>query len=136
MTNNNVRGGLDISMTKVFKKLRQERSLNLSLVKEHALIDFVSCYPSILARSVCPSSVAKGFLCNGIIDEKMKHWPNMKAMLRICENIKLTEEKEENVAQSFPKLHAEQMEKGYLSNDFLENLGLLPDKNFSGETVR
>ena len=103
---------------------------------EHALIDFVSYYPSILARSTCPSSVAKGFLCTDIINEKTKHWPDMKEMLRTCENIKLTKEKEENVAQSFPKLNAEQMEKEYLSDDFLENLGLLPDKNFTGETFR
>ena len=136
MTNNDVRGGLNISVTKVFKKLKQERSLNLSLVKEHALIDFVSCYPSILARSACPSSVAKGFLYNGMIDEKTKHWPDMKAILRTCKNIKLTEEKEDNIIQLFPKLYSEQMEKGHLSDDFLENLGFVPDKNFADETVR
>ena len=93
MSDNDVRG-LNISVTKVLKKLRQERSLNLSLVKDHTFIDLVSCCPSILARSECPSSVAKGFLCNGVIDEKTKHWPDMKAMLRTCENIKLTKEKE------------------------------------------
>ena len=102
-----IQGGLNISVTKVFKKLKQEWLLNLSLSKEHALIDFVSYYLSILARSVCSSSVAKGFLHNGMIDEKTKYWPDMKAILRTCKNIKLTEEKEDNITLLFSKLCTE-----------------------------
>jgi hypothetical protein len=111
-------------------------TMNANLLPLPPSPSFVSCYPSILAKSACPSSVAKGFLNNGMIDERTKHWPDMKAILRTCKNIKLTDKEEENIIQLFPKLYAEQMEKGHLSDDFLEGLGFMPDRNFSGETVR
>jgi hypothetical protein len=136
MTNDDVKGGLYILVSRIFKKLKAERALNLSLVKEQALIDFVSCYPSILSRSACPTSVAKGFLYNGMIDKNTKNWPDMKAILSTCKNTKLTEEEESKIIQLFPLLYEEQCEKGHLSDQFLEELGFTPDKNFAGNTVR
>jgi hypothetical protein len=131
MTNDDVKG----FFCRIFKKLKSEQALNLSLVKEQALIDFVSCYPSILSRSACPSSVAKGFLCNGMIDKSSRNWPDMKAILSTCKNTKLIEE-EAKIIQSFLILYEEQGEKGHLSDEFLEELRFTPDKNLAGNTVR
>jgi hypothetical protein len=105
-------------------------------VKEQALIDFVSCYPSILSRSACSTSVAKGFLYNGMIDKNTKNWPDMKAILSTCKNRKLNEEEEEIIQFLFPILYEEQCDKGYLSDEFLEEIGFIPDKNFACDTVR
>jgi hypothetical protein len=106
-------------------------------VKEQALIDFVSCYPSILSKSACFTSVAKGFLYNGmIVDKSTKNWHGMKAILSTCKNMKLTEEEEAKIMQLFPLLYEEQCRRGHLSDEFLEELRFTPYKNFAGNTVR
>ena len=136
MSNDDVQGGLYRVVSKSFKTWKKQDRINLSLTKEQALVDFISCYPSILSRSVSPSSVAKGFMYNGMVDLKSKHWPDMKGILATCKNIALTNQEEGRVKQLLPKLYEEQMQKGHLSDDFLEGLGFHPDRNYSGDTVR
>ena len=60
--------------------------MELLAIREGALVHFLSCYPSIIGRAAPSSSVASGFIYNGMIDGKSYHWPDYNKILGTCKN--------------------------------------------------
>ena len=60
--------GLKSSLGCEFSKLKAEGKLNLKSLKESALLDFLSFYPSIISKAVPTGAVLCEFIDNGMID--------------------------------------------------------------------
>ena len=48
----------------------KQAGLRLGLIKEKALIDFLSCLPEVLTKSATRSSIVHGFVANGLVGDE------------------------------------------------------------------
>ena len=60
--------GLRSSLGCEFSKLKEQGTLNLKSIKESALLDFLSCYPSIISKAAPTEAVACVFIDDDMID--------------------------------------------------------------------
>mmetsp|Transcript_22410 Transcript_22410/g.25830 ORF Transcript_22410/g.25830 Transcript_22410/m.25830 type:complete len:192 (-) Transcript_22410:151-726(-) len=72
--------GLVDEINAIFLDLKHRGILLLKHNKESALKDFISAYPSMIGRAAPTSSVAKGFLSNGMLDKRTMFWPDYDAI--------------------------------------------------------
>ncbi|KAL7545663.1 hypothetical protein ACHAWF_009011, partial [Thalassiosira exigua] len=109
--------------------------LNLSPVKTHALIDFISILPEALQKACTVGNVRHGFIANGTIDRHGMRYPSWNGILATCKrNIHVDEY--ERIFDTFPAYLKKFEEEGYADEDFHDNQGAVErDTNSRGEEV-
>ena len=100
-------------------------------IKESALIDFLSTYPSVVARACPTESIADGFFMNGMIDTKSLSHPDITEILRTCKNKVSINANQATIHDKFDQLYNEVSNKGHISDDFLLSMGIAADANYS-----
>ena len=127
-----LKGLISRSLTREQKDCR----LKLPTTKYNALVDFLSCYPTILSRAAPHDSTGAGFVSNGMLDDLTYCYPDLYKILQTCKTFKYTNEMEELVRSNFAELYEEQIRAGILSDNFMEGFGFLRDRDFNGNEIR
>ena len=70
---------------------KMQGQLSLKVKAEAVLIDHLVCYPGVITRVAPAAVVAKGFMENGMMDKKLKAYPDFYKILGTCQR-KLTKE--------------------------------------------
>ena len=94
-----------------------------------ALIDFISCYPTILSKAAPHDAVTAGFLGNGMIDGSSYTYPDMNSIIKTCKTVKFTNLMLSSVSKNFNEIYEEQLRTGHLKDDFIEKYGFKVDRN-------
>ena len=72
---------LSIMVKIAFKKLRKDKVLILSSLKEHALKDCISTLPDMISTSFSKTPLIQSFVSLGMIDEKTKTCADVYAVI-------------------------------------------------------
>ena len=81
MTSVEIEKALSIVIDILFKKLRKDKILNMSSLKEHALKDLLVTCPEMMAASFKQSSLVKSFVDAGMLDTKHKRCPDVYGIM-------------------------------------------------------
>lgn len=54
--------------------------------KRSVMVNFSSCYPDIIMKSVSHKAVSSSFADNGMIDEHTSSYHDMNAIMRTCKS--------------------------------------------------
>lgn len=118
--------------TKRFNEIEENQGIYLGSHKKH-LIDFLATVPSLYCKAMNPKNVTIGFIGCGMIDTETKTWPDLTAMMHTCKNTEVQGEHTQNLFKNnFGKMYEEQMKTGMLSDEFMEGIGFLQDRNMDG----
>ena len=82
MTSVGLTSPLTILVDIIFKKLRREKVLILSPLKENALKDCISTAPVIFASAFNKDTMKKSFVDSGMLDEWTKSCPDLNGLIR------------------------------------------------------
>ena len=119
-----------------FKRLENEGVLKLSSKKLSSLVDFLSCYPTILSKAAPHDAVTAGFVDNGMIDCKSYTYPDLFSIVKTCKTVKFTNEMISRVSRHFTEMYEEQIRTGHLHDEFMEGYGFKVDRNYEGDIIR
>ena len=76
--------------TNEFRKHKREGTLKFSATKHSALIDFVSCFSSILIKLAPHATAGAGFVHNGMVDSKSYSYLVLYALIGTYKTVKFT----------------------------------------------
>ena len=128
--------GLKGLVYNALKKLSAQKILQLSSVKESALIDFLACYPTIMIKSLTEDIVVKGFTQNGMLDTKSNMCPDIEEMMNTCKYKKYIRAALTSLKKHFTLLYDEQLRCGHISDRFFDSLNCFKrDQNLLGMEV-
>ena len=82
MTSVGMTSPLTILVDIIFKKLRREKVLVLSTLKENALKDCISTAPVMFSSAFNKDTITKSFVDSGMLDEKTKSCPDLNGLIR------------------------------------------------------
>ena len=102
--------------------------------KKRALIDFLSVIPTIATKACTVDNIRRGFITAGIIDDKRKRYPVFNRILSTCRrDVQVTEYK--CIVDNFHRIINEACEKGIVSEEVFEEIGIIKDSDSTGNTV-
>jgi len=127
--------GLKRIVTDELMKHKKRGKLKLSATKHSALIDFLSCFPSILSKAAPYDTAAAGFLDNGMVDSKLFSYPDLHTLIGTYKTIKFRTEVERIVNNNFNKLCEERLRAGQLPDTSMESFGFCLDTHYEGDWV-
>ena len=116
--------------------MKSEGKLILSTTKYNALVDFLSCYPTVISKAAPHDATSAGFVNNGQLDSRSYCYPDMTKILGTCKTAQFTMEMERRVKANFIELYKEQVKYGMLTDDVMEHYKFRTDRDFNGKEVR
>ena len=128
--------GLKGNIVRILENEAKIGAVDLSYKNKEALIDFLTCYPSMLGKSATCKGVQLGFLSNGQIDTDSHYWPDFHKILKTCKNKDLLKASNiEKIKTHFKQLYEYQVEHGHVPDSVLEITELPKDKDLQGNVV-
>ena len=127
--------GLQAKVHSKFIDLHKNGILMLAPLKSGALIDFIGSYPTIVSKACPTSSVADGFITNGMIDRNSLAYPDIAKILSTCKNSKLMSTHQFVIKRNFTEMYEEFSKKGAISDKFMHKIGICADTNLANENV-
>lgn len=118
-----------------FKVAEEEHGLNLKSSKKNTLVDTTASLPMILGKILTQDTIQKGFVMNGMIDEKSKRAPDLKAMIQETLQRDMTTEEWELCLEHFVELLRMMMTKGDVPDEEFIRRGFPIDIDPDGEEV-
>ena len=128
--------GLQRIVENEFRRLENKGILKLASKKLGSLIDFISCYPTILSKAAPHNAATARFIDNGMIDAKSYSYPDIDSLVKTCKTTKFTKEILGTISKKFKSMYDEQVKIGHLSDDFMEGYGFKVDLNYVGDEIR
>ena len=128
--------GLQRIVSLEFRRLENEGILKLASKKLSSLVDFLSCYPTILSKAAPHDAATAGFIDNGMIDSQSYSYPDLHSIIKTCKTIKFSNEMIRCVSSNFTAIYEEQVKTGHLHDDFMEGYGFKVDRNYVGEIIK
>ena len=109
--------------------------LMLKLPARKAIIDHVVTCPNIYAISMQPKTTKKGFIENGMLDEKTDTYPDIYKMMKTCKLKEFKQEYEDLVLNNFSELYQCMKSHGHIPEEVYDRLGFVKDTNYDGKVV-
>ena len=81
--------------------------LKLSAIKHSDLINFLSCFPSVLSKSAPHDAAGDGFVDNGMVNSKLFSYPDLHTLIGICNTVKFTTEVDRTVRNNLNEVYKE-----------------------------
>jgi len=119
-------------LKKSFMALEKEQKLKLSYKKSKALLDLLTCAPSIYYKAITSNGICHGAINNGMIDSKIYQFPCLSAMMSTLGHHP-TQQEYDIITKSLPILILEMQEKGHVSESTFDQLGFPMDERTNGE---
>ena len=107
----------------------------MSAIKHSDLINFLSCFPSVLSKSAPYDAAEAGFVDNGMVNSKLFSYPDLHTLIGICNTVKFTTEVDMIDNKNFNNLYKEQLRVGQLTDTFMKRFGFLLDINYEVDCV-
>ena len=95
--------GLKGYLEDMFDILKANGSLVIKLPARKAIIDHCVCCPEMLSKSMAPKTTIKGFIKNGMVDDKLKIYPDIRMLLKTCKS-EVTKKHEDLLFNNFSEL--------------------------------
>lgn len=109
------------TISDLLRDYNQKGILNLRENKNSTLVDFVTCFPSILAKVATCKGIKTGFLANGMLDTKTETWPDFDAIMQTCKKRSLlTKENIAIVTNNFKELYLHMVNEGHITDEAFE----------------
>ena len=118
----------------VFDDHKARGVLILKLPARKAIIDHIVSCPRIFGRAMSPKTTKKGFIVNGMIDDKTETYPDIIKMLQTCKQ-EIPKEQEDLVFHNFSELYSIMKKDGHITEDVYDRLGFMQDTNYDGDIV-
>ena len=109
---------------------------NTSLKKLGSLVDFLSCYPTILSKATPHNAATTGFIDNGMIDTESYSYPDLYSIVKTYKTVKFTNGMLGLISKNFTAIYEEQVRTGHLNDQFMEGYGFKFDCNYAGDIIR
>ena len=128
--------GLQRIVINEFHRLENSGILILASKKLSSLVDFLSCYPTILSKAAPHNAATAGFIDNGMIDTMSYSYPDLNSIVKTCKTVKFTNEMLGCIGKNFTAIYNEQVRTGHLNDQFMEGYGFKVDRNYAGDIIR
>ena len=126
-----VKGLLEDELT----RHQASKKLNLKTPMRKVIIDHTISCPEIFGNAMQPKITKRGFIENGMIDDKVETYPDIIKMMRTCKLKDFRQEHEDMIINNFSELYQEMKEKGQILEETFERLKFPRDTGYSGQEV-